>query len=64
MADKQDVVFAVIAAMDFGEASDATIANIERLVDSGEVHAVIHSGDMSYADGKWRLNMLLWSTCD
>lgn len=38
--------------MGYGEASDFVIADILSLVEAGEVQAVIHSGDISYADGE------------
>lgn len=43
--------FAVIADMDFGHASDNTIASLIKLVERDEIDVVIHSGDVSYADG-------------
>jgi predicted phosphodiesterase len=49
--DDEKVSFAVIGDMDFGEASDATVASLQRLVDAGSIAAVVHSGDISYADG-------------
>ena len=43
------LTYAVIADMDF-EQND-TVARIQEMVENGAVHAVIHSGDISYADG-------------
>jgi len=48
---KQTITFAVIADMDFGVASDGTVKDLTALVENGIVQAVIHSGDISYADG-------------
>eukprot|EP00602_Paraphysomonas_sp_CaronLab_P008380 CAMPEP_0185024288 /NCGR_PEP_ID=MMETSP1103-20130426/7296_1 /TAXON_ID=36769 /ORGANISM="Paraphysomonas bandaiensis, Strain Caron Lab Isolate" /LENGTH=510 /DNA_ID=CAMNT_0027557209 /DNA_START=44 /DNA_END=1576 /DNA_ORIENTATION=- len=47
----QTVTYAVIADMDFGEASDGTVSDLVSLVENGDIQAVIHSGDISYADG-------------
>lgn len=47
----ESMTFAIIGDMDYAENSDATIASIQRLVEAGKVDAVIHSGDISYADG-------------
>lgn len=45
-----DVInYAILADMDFE--SNATMANLQTLVNQGKVDAVIHSGDISYADG-------------
>jgi len=49
--EAHDVGFAVVGDMGYGPNSDATVAAISALVDSGAVRAVIHSGDESYADG-------------
>lgn len=46
-----DLTFAVIADMAYDAMSDNTVSSLARLVDDGEVQAVIHSGDISYADG-------------
>jgi hypothetical protein len=51
MAPGQTFTAAVIADMGYGEASDFVISDLLSLVDSGEIQAVIHSGDISYADG-------------
>ena len=48
---EQTITFAVIADMDFGVASDGTVKDLTALVENGIVQAVIHSGDISYADG-------------
>lgn len=45
----QDLTYAVIADMDF-EQND-TVMQLNNLVDSDGIQAVIHSGDISYADG-------------
>ncbi len=43
--------FGVIADMDFGHASDNTVASLIKLVENDEIDVIIHSGDVSYADG-------------
>ncbi len=43
--------FAVIADMGYGENSDNTIQRMIEMVDAGTLDVVIHSGDISYADG-------------
>jgi len=43
--------FAVIGDMGYAEKSDNTIANLITLVDQGLLDVVVHSGDISYADG-------------
>jgi hypothetical protein len=48
---KQTVTYAVLADMDFGTASDGTVNDLINLIDAGTIQAVIHSGDISYADG-------------
>lgn len=45
------VTFAVLGDMGYGSASDDTVANLIDLVEDGTIQAVIHSGDISYADG-------------
>ena len=47
----QTVTYGVIADMDFGDASDATVSDLQKLVDAGTIQAIVHSGDISYADG-------------
>lgn len=47
----QTFTAAVIADMGYGEASDFVVSDILALVEAGEIQAVIHSGDISYADG-------------
>jgi acid phosphatase type 7 len=47
----QTMTYAVLADMDYGEASDGTVSDLINLVDTGAIQAVIHSGDISYADG-------------
>jgi 3',5'-cyclic AMP phosphodiesterase CpdA len=47
----QTVTYAVIADMDFGPASDATVKDLTALLEEGKIQAVVHSGDISYADG-------------
>lgn len=47
----QTVTYAVLADMDFGTASDGTVHDMIDLVDAGAIQAIIHSGDISYADG-------------
>lgn len=48
-SEGQDLTFAILADMDYS--ADLTIQNIATLVADAKVHAVIHSGDISYADG-------------
>lgn len=48
---KKSLSYAILGDMDFDVASDATVASLQRLVDAGKIDAVIHSGDISYADG-------------
>jgi hypothetical protein len=43
--------FAIIGDMGYAEKSDATVSNLISLVDQGLIDAVVHSGDISYADG-------------
>ena len=43
--------YAVLADMGYGEMSDNTIAQLTKLVDSEKLDVVVHSGDISYADG-------------
>ena len=43
--------FAVIADMAYDTFSDNTVKALTQLVDEGKINAVIHSGDISYADG-------------
>ena len=47
----KELNFAVIADMAYDEFSDDTVASMIRLVDAGKIDVVIHSGDISYADG-------------
>ena len=47
----KELNFAVIADMAYDENSDNTIASMLRLVEAGQLDVVIHSGDISYADG-------------
>ena len=47
--ESQALTYAVIADMDF-EQND-TVKQVNSLVDSGAIQAVIHSGDIGYADG-------------
>lgn len=53
LAPGQTFTAAVIADMGYGEASDYVIADLLALVEAGEIQAVIHSGDISYADGRY-----------
>jgi hypothetical protein len=48
-SSQEPVTYAILADMDFE--SNATMANLASLVSAGKIHAVIHSGDISYADG-------------
>lgn len=47
----KELNFAVIADMAYDENSDDTVSSLTRLVDAGLLDVVIHSGDISYADG-------------
>ena len=47
----KSVTFAVVADMGYGVTSDETIANLAELTKAGAIQGVIHSGDVSYADG-------------
>jgi len=49
MQEDQDITYAIIGDLDFEHLD--TIANVNSLVASGKVQAVIHTGDESYADG-------------
>ena len=42
----KDARFLVIGDMDFGEASDSTVARMISLVENGEIDVVVHTGDM------------------
>jgi acid phosphatase type 7 len=50
-APRREINFAVIADMAYDENSDDTVAQMSKLVDDGKLDVVIHSGDISYADG-------------
>ena len=47
----QDLTFAILGDMAYDEFSDNTVEVLTNLVDNGEIDCVIHSGDISYADG-------------
>lgn len=47
----KELNFAVIADMAYDVNSDDTVADLIKLVDQGQLDVVIHSGDISYADG-------------
>lgn len=47
----KELNFAVVADMAYDSFSDNTVAQMSRLVDEGRLDVVIHSGDISYADG-------------
>lgn len=47
----KEINFAVIADMAYDHNSDDTVADLIELVDQGKLDVVIHSGDISYADG-------------
>lgn len=47
----KDVRFAVVADMAYDEWSDDTVSALNELVDKDEIDCIIHSGDISYADG-------------
>jgi phosphodiesterase/alkaline phosphatase D-like protein len=49
--DTQSINFAIIGDMGYGNNSNVTVANLISLVDSGDIDVVIHTGDISYADG-------------
>ena len=48
---RDTVSFAIIADMAYDTTSDNTVMRIQELVDAGSIDGVIHSGDISYADG-------------
>lgn len=48
---KESFTYVFLGDMDYAENSDATVASVQRMVDANEVDAVVHSGDLSYADG-------------
>lgn len=50
-APHKEINFAVIADMAYDENSDNTVAQMTKLVDAEQLDCVIHSGDISYADG-------------
>ena len=43
--------YAVLADMSYDNVSDNTVAQLIKLVDEGKIDVVVHSGDISYADG-------------
>jgi len=43
--------YAVLADMSYDDQSDNTVAQLIKLVDAGKIDVVVHSGDISYADG-------------
>lgn len=45
------IVFAVLADMAYDTNSDNTVSSLIKLVDEGKVDVIVHSGDISYADG-------------
>jgi hypothetical protein len=47
----KELNFAIVADMAYDSLSDNTVASMTRLVDEGKLDVVIHSGDISYADG-------------
>jgi len=49
--DLTSVTYAVIADMAYDNQSDNTVSSVTKLVEDGIVQTVIHSGDISYADG-------------
>ncbi len=50
--EQKQQVFAVLADMDFdSKGAMDTIAKLTAMVDAGKLDAVVHSGDISYADG-------------
>lgn len=51
MTPGQTYTAAVVADMGYGDASDGVISELIKLVQGDEIQAVIHSGDISYADG-------------
>lgn len=50
-APGKEVRFAVVADMAYDSFSDSTVSSLTRLAEQGLIDAVIHSGDISYADG-------------
>lgn len=51
IGEGKEINFAVIADMAYDTLSDDTVASMIRMVDAGQIDVVIHSGDISYADG-------------
>jgi hypothetical protein len=49
--DSAPLRLAVFADMGYGPASDATVAALTSLAEAGAIDAVIHDGDIGYADG-------------
>lgn len=47
----KELNFAVVADMAYDSLSDNTVKQLTRLVDEGRLDAVLHNGDISYADG-------------
>jgi len=50
-AGGKPLTFAVIADMSYDPLSDNTVNYMTKLVDEGKIDVVVHSGDISYADG-------------
>ena len=50
-APHRAINYAVIADMAYDVNSDNTVLQLTKLVDAGQLDVVIHSGDISYADG-------------
>ena len=47
----KELHIAIVADMAYDSLSDDTVAQLTRLVDEGRLDVVVHSGDISYADG-------------
>lgn len=48
---KESLTFAMIGDMDFDTAGKPTVDALKTLVTAGKVDVIVHSGDVSYADG-------------
>lgn len=49
--DKSVLNFGIVADMAYDTNSDDTVASLTTLVNEGKIDVIIHSGDISYADG-------------
>jgi len=49
--DSRPITYALLGDMAYDNQSDSTVANLITLVELGKIQIVVHSGDISYADG-------------